>query len=278
MVVSLISVVAPLLNEERYLPTFLQSLVHQRFNDFELIIVDGGSTDKSLQQLESYIPRLLQKGVPVRLIIDRTRNLGYIRNVGGDHANGRITIQCNTDNYFEPDFLRKIHTQYTLNGDLISLSGRVFPFGTSIFAHVGYQLFDLLRYIFTRVPSVIRKYRPSGNFTSFLTAVWNEVGGYPEVPVNEDGMLGERIDTYAKCNGGRVDFRLDMYVGHYVKKFEQMGGATAILFYFYALGNFSDVLKRLLRPVEQGAAKVFQGKQHNRLGLKDVLNGLWNWL
>jgi cellulose synthase/poly-beta-1,6-N-acetylglucosamine synthase-like glycosyltransferase len=43
-----ISIVAPNLNERRFLFTFLESLVDQTFRNFEIIIVDGGSSDGSL--------------------------------------------------------------------------------------------------------------------------------------------------------------------------------------------------------------------------------------
>jgi len=274
----MISVVAPCLNEERCLPTFFQGLLHQSFTDFELIVVDGGSVDDSLKIIKAFGSRLKKKGIKTILVIDRTRNLGYIRNIGGDHANGKIMFQCNTDNYFEPNLFKNIHNFFEENKEVISLSGRVYPLGSNIIAHVGYQLFDLLRFLFTKAPNVIRKYRPSGNFTSFLTSVWHEVEGYPEAHVNEDGLLGERLDKYARANNKRVAFSLQLYVGHHVKKFEQMGGINALLFYFYTLGNFSSYLKVLLKPIEQKASLVFQGKPLTKISVSMILANLWNWL
>ncbi|MBQ6020438.1 MAG: glycosyltransferase, partial [Clostridia bacterium] len=43
-----VSVIVPVLNEEKYLPKALDSLIHQTAEDFEVVIVDGGSTDGSL--------------------------------------------------------------------------------------------------------------------------------------------------------------------------------------------------------------------------------------
>ncbi|MBQ6165149.1 MAG: glycosyltransferase family 2 protein [Clostridia bacterium] len=53
------SVIVPVLNEEKYLPKALDSLIHQTSEDFEVVIVDGGSTDGSLalarEAVEKYV-------------------------------------------------------------------------------------------------------------------------------------------------------------------------------------------------------------------------------
>ena len=274
----MISVVAPNLNEEKYLPTFLNSLEHQTFKDFELIIVDGGSTDKSLLILSRYFNVLTELGIPVKIIVDATRNFGYIRNLGASHAIGDIMLHCNTDNYLEPTMLEKLDKFYREHPETVSVSGRVYPLGTNIIAHLGYQIFDFLRFIFTCAPMPIKKYRPSGNFMSIRSSIYNEIGGHPEVRANEDALLGQKLDPYAKKNHKAVVFNLNFYVGHWVKKFEQMGGVRAILFYFYTLGNFFPVLKPLLKSVLRNAELVFEGLIPQRLTFKELLRGFWDWL
>ena len=243
----MISIVAPCLNEEKYLPTFLNSLVAQSYKNFEVIIVDGGSTDKSVQILTRFTRKL-----DLKVVMCKRRNFGYIRNVGGAHTRYDIIFQCNTDNYLEPRFLEQLLQCYRENPCLLSVSGRVYPLGTSVIAHVAYQLFDLLRYSFTKFPFPAKKYRPSGCFTSMKRQVWFDVGGYPEATVNEDGLLGGKIEEYLKqhnLSGRSVAFKLNLYVGHYVKKFESMGGVHALLFYFYTLSNFAPMLKPYLKPL-----------------------------
>ena len=49
-----ISVVIPVYNQEKYLAETINSVITQTFNDFELILVDDGSKDKSAQIIQEY--------------------------------------------------------------------------------------------------------------------------------------------------------------------------------------------------------------------------------
>lgn len=268
----MISVIAPNLNEKENLKRFLCSLDKQTFRDFEVIIVDGGSTDGSLKSLEEYNPNL-----SLLWITDHTRNFGHIRNLGAKFASGEIMFHCNTDNHFESDFLEKLDKIYSQRPEVVSVSGRVYPCGSSILAPIAYQLFDFFRFLFTCFPKPIQRYRPSGNFLSIRSETFRDIGGFPEVRANEDGLLGERLD---RVTVGRkaVMFRLDMYVAHKVKKFEAMGGLNALLFYFYVLGNFAPFLRPLLKPAYLNACAVFEGKKPIRLTVKEVARAFWEWL
>jgi len=269
----MISVIAPCLNEEKHLPTFLNSLRTQTFKDFEVIIVDGYSSDQSILIMSEYFDKL-----PMKIVFDKTRNFGFIRNLGAKHAEGEIMFHCNSDNYLEPQLLEKIVKFYDEHPEAISVSGRVFPLGTNIMAHLGYHAFDFLRFIFTCAPMPIKKYRPSGNFMTIRTSTFKEVGGYPEVTVNEDGLIGQKLDGYVKKNHKAVVFNLRFHVGHWVKKFEDMGGIRALLFYLYTLTNFAPMLKALLEPIRNNAGLVFEGKTPNKIGFRHLLNNFWEWL
>jgi len=269
----MISVIAPCLNEEKHLPTFLNSLVAQSWKDFEVIIVDGYSFDRSILIMADYFEKL-----PIKIVFDKTRNFGFIRNLGAKHAKGEIMFHCNTDNYLEPRLLEKIKTFYKDYPETLSLSGRVYPLGTNVIAHLSYQLFDFLRFVFTCAPMPIKKYRPSGNFMSIRSSTFKEVGGYPEVTVNEDGLLGQKLDPYTKTNHKAVAFNLNFYVGHWVKKFEEMGGPKALLFYLYTLTNFAPMLQPLLEPIRNNAGLVFEGKPPTKISSKQLLHNFWEWL
>lgn len=268
----MISIIAPALDEGANIRTFLDSLVHQTYKEFELIIVEGGSSDNTLKFIMDYAQK-----IRLRIVFDGRRNFGIIRNFGALHAQCPIMLHCNTDNYLEPFFLERLMKFYE-DSNVISVGGRIYPFSTKILAHIGYQIFDTLRWFFSSLPPKIRKYRPSGNFMSIRSEVFWDVGGHPEVRCNEDGLLGERIDSYAYMHNKKVLFRLDLYMGHWVKKFESMGGLNAIMFYFYTMANFFTFLKPLLKSILSNAELVFEGKTTRQLGVKDLVKGFWNWL
>jgi len=239
-----------------------------------VIIVDGCSTDKSIE-----IIKWFKKQLNITLIVDGTRNFGYIRNVGAKHAKSPVMFHTSTDTFLEPKLLEKIVKFYEEHPETVSLAGRTYPLGTSLFAHVGYQIFDFLRFTFTCLPPPFRKYRPSGNFTSFRSSAFEAVGGYPLVTVNEDGLMGQRLDGYAYKNRKAVMFHLGLWIGHHVKKFEKVGGLQAIMFYFYALGNLFPMFNPLLKPIETKAGRVFSGEMPlKKFSLKGLLFGFWDWL
>ena len=55
-----ISVVIPTLNEEKYLPFCLESLTKQTFKEFEIIIADGNSTDKTQEIAHKYTKKVIR--------------------------------------------------------------------------------------------------------------------------------------------------------------------------------------------------------------------------
>lgn len=265
--------IAPTLNEEVNIQRFLDSLFNQTFKDFEVIIVDGGSTDRSYQLLAKY-------SMVLRLftVVDRTRNFGYIRNLGAKYAKGNIMLHCNTDNYLEPRLLEKLVELYNQNPNVVSIGGRIYPVGTSLFGHLSYQCFDFIRWLFTCFPKPFIKYRPSGNFMSVRSKVFWDVGGHPEVEANEDGLFGQKLDGYIKKNHKTVIFSLKLYMGHDIKKFRQMGNVQAILFYFYIFGNYLPFLKSLLDPIQRNANSVFKGDSPLRKSIRQLVNDFWCWL
>ena len=77
-----ISVIIPVYNVEKYLPACLDSVIRQSYTSLELILVDDGSSDRSLEICRSYAER------DDRIRVIRRDNVGAsaARNTGLDHA------------------------------------------------------------------------------------------------------------------------------------------------------------------------------------------------
>jgi len=98
-----VSVIINAYNEERDIGDCLDSLVGQGFDDFELIVVDDGSTDKTIDIVKSYSDKFDLK-------IHRTEHIGLqkARKKGIEISSGDILIIVDADEILEPDFLENM--------------------------------------------------------------------------------------------------------------------------------------------------------------------------
>ena len=88
-----ISVVIPCFNGEDSLPSCLASFLRQSFNDFEIICVDDGSTDKSLQIMKS----CAERDKRIRVISQSNQGAGPARNAGLRLAGGEYVLFFDAD-------------------------------------------------------------------------------------------------------------------------------------------------------------------------------------
>ena len=100
----MISVIIPTYNEEKVLSDCIESLGFQTYTDFEIIIVDDGSTDGTLEILKN-----LEKSLPsFKSFQENHKGAGAARNLGAGHANGEILVFVDADMTFDKNFLEKL--------------------------------------------------------------------------------------------------------------------------------------------------------------------------
>lgn len=253
----MISIVVPNLNEAPFLRKFLISLERQSCQDFEVIVVDGGSTDGSQEILEEFTHRLNLSWVE-----NFKRNIGFVRNVGAKWADGDLLFHTSSDVMLDPWIIYEVKNHFMRDPGLISLTARTKPVSEKILCHLAYQGFDLLRWAFTKLPGSLRKYRPGGNFFVIRSWAFWKVGGFPEVCINEDGLLGQQIDQ--RLSSWKVRYDLSMCVHHHVKRFEERGSLKTILFYLYVFGNLFPMLKPIFHKIESHSAEIFKTRSDLR--------------
>ncbi|GAB3927752.1 hypothetical protein GCM10027613_43980 [Microlunatus endophyticus] len=95
----LVSIVIPVYNVERYLPACLDSVLSQSYRHLQVILVDDGSPDSSIDIIRAYAAR------DRRITIVRQANagLGAARNVGARHAKGTFLMFMDSDDELRPD-------------------------------------------------------------------------------------------------------------------------------------------------------------------------------
>lgn len=98
-----ISVIVPVYNVAGYLERCMSSLLEQTYSDWEVILVDDGSTDASGSMCDTYAMRS-----GIRVIHRGNGGLGMARNSGMDAALGEYVLFLDPDDYFGPDLLKNL--------------------------------------------------------------------------------------------------------------------------------------------------------------------------
>lgn len=96
-----ISVVIPAYNEEKNIGECLSSLLKQSFKDFEIIVVDDGSQDKTKEIVKKY----QKNNKNISLIQGEHKGPGASRNLGASRAKGKILAFVDADMVFDKDYL-----------------------------------------------------------------------------------------------------------------------------------------------------------------------------
>ena len=114
-----VSVILPCYNAARYLPRALDSVRAQTYRDFEIIVIDDGSTDADTL---AYLDALAGD---VRLVRQSNRGLAGARNRGFEEAAGELVVPLDCDDYLSPDFLDKTLAVIDTDPEVAGISSRV---------------------------------------------------------------------------------------------------------------------------------------------------------
>ena len=100
-----VSVIIPVYNVESYLRECLDSIIYQSLTNIEIICINDGSTDNSLQILNEY----KDKDDRISIINQKNKGLGAARNVGLAHSNGEFIYFIDSDDYLELTALEELY-------------------------------------------------------------------------------------------------------------------------------------------------------------------------
>ena len=205
-----VSVIIPCYNREQYLGFAIQSVLAQTYTDFELIIVDDGSTDGSgeiARQFASQDSRIKLLTL-IRPIKDKNRGAVNALITGFDAARGEFVCQVDSDDILECDALKltiqalKENPEWGMvytNYKEINANGKVVGIGHR--CSIPYSKERILTQFMVFHFRLIRK------------SIYNTVGGFdPEIDLIEDYQLCLRLSEMTKI--GKVNDFLYQYRNH----------------------------------------------------------------
>ena len=246
----LVSVVLGTYNGAAYLEEQLRSVLAQTWTNLEIIAIDDGSTDRTVEILREYAARDSR----IKIIINE-QNLGFVRNFekGCRLSKGKWISLCDQDDYWAPEKVEKMALaigDYPMIYCDSELCGPdLQPMGTRISDLVHYQSFDDCRQlcVFSRMyghatlitrslfdkASPFRKEIPHDGWLAYHATLYGGVGYLPEVLVkyrqhagNVFGVVGGKRKKDGAAQGGgkrtqraekkkkelaRVRLRMDAY-------------------------------------------------------------------
>ncbi len=108
----LISIITPSFNSEKTIYTTIESILRQTYSDIEYIIIDGNSTDRTVEIAESYRSALERRGIKYHIISEPDRGIYDAMNKGVHMANGELIGIINSDDWYEENALRRVAETY----------------------------------------------------------------------------------------------------------------------------------------------------------------------
>jgi len=121
-----ISIITPTFNSEQTIIKTVTSLLEQDFDDFEYIVIDGDSTDGTLQLLEDKKPEFKKRGIPFTVTSEKDGGIYDAMNKGIRKTSGEIVGIINSDDWYEGGALQKVWDCYQkTNFDLFYANLRI---------------------------------------------------------------------------------------------------------------------------------------------------------
>ncbi|MBR9681868.1 MAG: glycosyltransferase [Candidatus Altiarchaeota archaeon] len=186
-----ITVISTLLNEGNNADFLMQSLFNQKRMPEEIVVVDGGSTDNTVERLKSWKKKFSTKDTMVRILQAEGTNIARGRNLATEQARHPWIASIDGGCTAEKDWLEKLEKKAeSTQADVVS--GNFRPRSENFSEKV--------QGVFVRISA---KDNPSSRSIMFKKLFWKRAGGYPEkLYTGEDTLFNATM----KAKGAKFVF------------------------------------------------------------------------
>ncbi len=187
------SIIVPVYNVEKYLPKCLDSLINQNFSDYEIIIVDDGSTDGSGKIADAYAEKCSSL---ISVIHQKNSGPAIARNTGIDKAKGEYLCFIDSDDWVADNFLTRLDEELNKNDlDILIFNAHMILENGKIIGNL-FNSEEKFRFVDNRIlitdqPTVWNKIYKKSLFTE--TGV-----RFPEHMLHEDLATIPKLAIYAQ--------------------------------------------------------------------------------
>lgn len=126
MTESILTVITVCFNAQEYISATLESVLSQKLINFSYLIVDGGSSDKTMEIIDNYIPKFIKADIKITIISEKDNGIYDAMNKGAMLADGEWLCYMNAgDVFFSNEILSNLHpalcntTCNVLYGDVV---------------------------------------------------------------------------------------------------------------------------------------------------------------
>jgi cellulose synthase/poly-beta-1,6-N-acetylglucosamine synthase-like glycosyltransferase len=201
-----ISVIVPALNEEKYIGNVFEGLRGQTFRDFETIVVDGNSKDRTREIARKH----------ARVVMERREGIGRARNTGAKAARGDILVFLDADTKPSRKLLETYYNAFRDTSD-VAATGPILPLEkTNTRVDLGYKAVSIL---FVKSSILFGRASIVGSNFAVRREIFERVKGFNEKYLTyEDWDLSLRIRKL-----GRIAYLDDAVVQTSVRRIKAWG-------------------------------------------------------